>query len=180
MRSKGNDRRAGRGRSRAYRIALCGILTAIMLALGFLESRIPAGPVPGIKLGLSNCVLVCAIYSLGIPTAFLLMVLKVTLSGFLFGSVSAMMYAFAGGLLSMLVMAGLSRIRGIHIVAVSMAGGMMHNVGQVALSMAILKTPKLVYYMAVLMAVGLVCGAVSGVCANRLNRFLASGGVRRP
>jgi len=157
--------------SRVYRVALCGILTAIMLVLGFLESQLPAGPIPGIKLGLSNCLLVCAVYLLGIPTAFLLMILKVTLSGFLFGGVSAMMYAFAGGVLSMLVMSVLSRIRGVHIIVVSMAGGMMHNVGQVTLAMLILRTPKLVFYMAVLMLVGMACGAVSGICADRVKHI---------
>jgi len=158
--------------NRVYHVAFCGIFTAIMLALGFLESLLPTGPIPGIKLGLSNSLLVCAVYLLGIPTAFLLMILKVTLSGFLFGGVSAMMYAFAGGLLSMLVMSVLSRIRGVHIIVVSMAGGMMHNVGQVALAMLILRTPKLVFYMAVLMLVGMACGAVSGICAARVKCFL--------
>ena len=168
-----------KGKSRAYRAALCAILTAIMLVLGFVESLLPAGPIPGIKLGLSNSLLVCAIYILGIPTSFLLMILKVTLSGFLFGSVSAMMYAFAGGLLSMIVMSLLSRVRGIHTVVVSMAGGMMHNVGQVALAMWILETPRLAFYMAVLMAVGLVCGAVSGVCADRVKHLMMSGMPQR-
>lgn len=159
-------------RKRIHRITFCGLLTAIMLILGFFESQLPAGPVPGIKLGLSNSVLVLAVYMLGIPTSFLLMILKVTLSGFMFGSVSAMMYAFAGGLLSMIVMSLLSRIRGVHIVVVSMAGGVMHNVGQVALAMLILKTPQLMYYMAILMGVGMACGALSGTCASRVMRIL--------
>ena len=168
-----------KGRSRAYRVALCAILTAIMLVLGFVESLLPAGPVPGIKLGLSNSLLVCAVYTLGIPTSFLLMLLKVTLSGFLFGSVSAMAYAFAGGLLSMIVMSLLSRVRGLHTIVVSMAGGMMHNVGQVALAMWILETPRLVFYMAILMVVGLACGAVSGICADRVKRVMGSGRLRQ-
>ena len=159
-------------KKRIRRLTLCGLLTAIMLILGFFESQLPAGPIPGIKLGLSNSVLVFAVYMLGIPTSFLLMILKVTLSGFMFGSVSAMMYAFTGGFLSMIAMSALSRIKGVHIIVTSMAGGMMHNVGQVALAMLILKTPQLMYYMAVLMAVGLACGALSGVCADRVMRIL--------
>ena len=64
-----------------------------------------AAGVPGIKLGLSNGVLIFAVYMLNLPTAFVLMVLKVVLSGLLFGGVNAMMYAFAGGLVSMVFMA---------------------------------------------------------------------------
>ena len=159
-------------KNRIRRLALCGLFTAIMLILGFFESQLPAGPIPGIKLGLSNSILVFAVCMLDIPTAFLLMILKVTLSGFMFGSISAMMYAFAGGFLSMITMSLLSRIKGVHIIVISMAGGMMHNVGQVALAMLILKTPQLMYYMAVLMGAGLACGALSGICADRVIRIL--------
>lgn len=160
-------------REQTQRIALSGLLVALMLVLGFVESLIPvAAGIPGIKLGLSNGVLIFAVYMLGIPTAFVLMVLKVVLSGLMFGGVSAMMYAMAGGVLSMIAMALLSRVKGIHPVVVSMVGGVMHNVGQVGLAMIMLNTPKLLYYMAVLMIVGLICGAVTGVCADTVMKHL--------
>ncbi len=154
------------------KIALSGLLVAMMLVLGFIESLIPVGGIPGIKLGLSNGVLIFAIYMLGIPTAFLLMVLKVVLSGLMFGGVSAMMYAFAGGLVSMICMALLSRMKGIHPITVSMVGGVMHNVGQVGLAMIMLNTPKLMYYMAILMIVGLLCGALTGICATSVMKHM--------
>lgn len=160
-------------REKTRRIALSGLLVALMLVLGYVESLLPvAAGIPGIKLGLSNGVLIFAVYMLGIPTAFVLMVLKVVLSGLMFGGVSAMMYAFAGGLVSMIFMALLSRVRGVHVVVVSMVGGLMHNVGQVGLAMLMLKTPKLMYYMAILMAVGLACGALTGVCASSVMKHL--------
>ena len=115
---------------------------------------------------------IIAVFTCIISTAFVLMVLKVVLSGLLFGGVNAMMYAFAGGLLSMVCMALLSRVRGVHPIMVSMVGGVAHNVGQVALAMVILSTPSLMYYMAVLMAVGLGTGAVTGVAANLVMKHL--------
>ncbi|MBR6569968.1 MAG: Gx transporter family protein [Clostridia bacterium] len=155
----------------ARRVALCGMLLALMLVLGFVESQLPvAAGIPGIKLGLSNGVLIFAVYMLNIPTAYLLMGLKVLLSGLLFGSPSAMMYAFAGGVLSLTVMALLSRLRGVSPVVISMIGGLCHNVGQVALAMVILHTPKLVYYMAVLMVVGMITGLATGLAANGIIR----------
>ena len=155
----------------ARRIAICGMLLALMLVLGFVESQIPvAAGIPGIKLGLSNGVLIFAVYMLGVPTSFLLMTLKVLLSGFLFGSPSAMMYAFAGGVLSLTVMCVLSRMKGLSPIVVSMVGGLSHNVGQVTLAMIILHTPKLMYYMAILMVVGLVTGCATGVAANGIIR----------
>ena len=155
------------------RITISGLLLALMLVLGFFESRIPLNlAVPGVRLGLSNSVLIFAVYMLGIPNAFTLMALKVALSGFLFGGVSAMMYAFAGGLLSMIVMSVLSRVKGAHPVVVSMAGGVAHNAGQVALAMIVMETPKLMYYMVILMGVGMVCGLLTGVCADRVMKHL--------
>ena len=160
-------------RRQAERIALSGLLVALMLVLGYVESLIPvAAGIPGIKLGLSNGVLIFAIYMLGIPTAFVLMVLKVVLSGLMFGGVSAMMYAMAGGLLSMVCMSLLSKVKGVHPVTVSMVGGVAHNVGQVGLAMLMLRTPKLMYYMVILMLVGLACGALTGVCATSVMKHL--------
>ena len=47
-------------------IARHGLLTAMMLILGFLESRIPvAMAIPGVKLGLTNAVLLYALYLMG-------------------------------------------------------------------------------------------------------------------
>ena len=148
------------------RTALCGLLTAMMLVLGFIESMIPvAAGVPGIKLGLSNGVLMFALYMLDAPTAFVLMIVKVVLSGLMFGGVSAMLYAMAGGVLSMITMILLKKLK-FHILVVSMFGAVMHNVGQVAMAMLIVQTPQLIHYMAVLMLVGLVMGAITGVAAN--------------
>ena len=155
--------------SPVQRLALSALLTAVMLVLGYVESLVPTG-IPGIKLGLSNSVLIFAIYTLGVPTAFLLMIGKVLLSGFLFSGVNAMLYAFAGGLLSMLVMSLLYRMKSFHIVTVAMAGAVMHNVGQVALAMLMLGTDKLLSYMAVLMLVGLVTGFLTGTAAKILLR----------
>ena len=158
--------RANKRFNSVQKIALCGLLTAMMLVLGFIESLIPvAAGVPGIKLGLSNGVLMFALYMLDAPTTFVLMVLKVVLSGLMFGGVSAMMYAMTGGVLSVLTMILLKKLH-FHIIVVSMFGAVMHNVGQVAMAMLIVQTPQLIHYMAVLMLVGLVMGAITGVAAN--------------
>ena len=161
--------------AQSKRVALCGLLLALMLVLGYVESLLPAvSGVPGIKLGLSNGVLIFAVYMLNVPTAFVLMGLKVALSGMLFGGVSAMIYAAAGGVLSLTVMCLLSRVRGLHPVVVSMAGGVFHNVGQLGMAMLILQTPSLAYYLAVLMLSGLVTGAVTGVAASSVMKHVKS------
>ena len=49
-------------------LTLCAVLTAMALALSYLENLFPlslAIPIPGIKLGLANIVTVFALYALG-------------------------------------------------------------------------------------------------------------------
>ncbi len=147
-------------------VALCGLLTAMMLVLGFIESLIPVSfAIPGIKLGLSNSVLMFALYVLDAPIAFLLMLLKVILSGLLFGGVSAMMYAMAGGITSMLVMILFKHLK-FSMPVVSMLGAVAHSAGQVLLAMVILQTSQLLYYLAILTLISLLTGAVTGIAAQ--------------
>lgn len=161
-------------RDRTLRTAYSGMLIATMMILGYIESMLPAvGAVPGVKMGLSNSVLIFAVYLLDLKTAWLLMILKVMLNGFLFG-VNTVMYAMAGGVLSMIFMTLLSRVPGLHPVTVSMTGGVMHNVGQVAMAMLILRTKQLIFYMAVLIFIGMACGALTGVCAYSVMKHMRS------
>lgn len=149
------------------KLVLCGLLTALMLVLGYVESLIPIpSAVPGIKLGLANSVLLYALYMLNLPTAWLLMVLKVVLSALLFGGVNTMLFSLAGGVVSMLGMSILKKTAGISPIVISAVGGMLHNVGQVLMAMLLLHTTGLLGYMAVLMAVGLITGIVTGIAAN--------------
>ena len=154
-------------RSGTRRLALSALLVTVMLMLGYVESLIPTG-VPGVKLGLSNSVLILAICWLGVPWAVGLMLVKVLLSALLFSGVGAMLYALAGGVLSMLAMCVLYKSKGFGLAAVAVAGAVMHNVGQVCAAMLILKTDRLVYYMGALMLVGVVTGLVTGTAAKSL------------
>ena len=158
---------------RVQRVALCGMLLALMLVLGFVEGMIPlSATVPGIRLGLSNGVLIFAVYMLDIPTAYVLMALKVVLSSSLYAGFGAFPYALAGGVLSLTAMALLSRVKGMHPVTVSMVGGVMHNVGQVVMAMLMLSTTRLMYYLAILMFAGLATGGLTGVCAHQVMKNL--------
>ncbi len=96
-------------KSYAQRVARFGVLTALALVLGWLDRAIPvtwflSGAVPGIKLGLANTVLLYAVYLMDWKGCVLLMLAKVFLSGFMFGSMSAILYSLSGGVLSLAVM----------------------------------------------------------------------------
>ena len=93
----------------AQRVGRFGLLAALSLVLGYFDRAIPltmllSGAVPGIKLGLANTVLLYGVYMLDWKSCVALMLTKVLLSGFLFGSLSAILYSLAGGALSLMVM----------------------------------------------------------------------------
>ena len=96
-------------RPQTQRIARFGLLTALALILGLMDRAIPVsallgGALPGVKLGLANIVLLYAVYLMDVKSCILLMLTKVLLSGFLFGSMSAIIYSLAGGVLSLTIM----------------------------------------------------------------------------
>ena len=95
--------------SKALNVARFGLLAALSLVLGYLDRAIPvpwflSGAVPGIKLGLANTVLLYAVYLMDWKSCVALMLTKVLLSGFMFGSMSAIIYSLSGGALSLAVM----------------------------------------------------------------------------
>ena len=49
------------------KLTFMALLTTIMLILGYIESLFPIPGIPGIKLGLSNSVLMLALYWMGVP-----------------------------------------------------------------------------------------------------------------
>jgi len=160
-------------RQTTQRIALSGLLIAIMLVLGYLERFIPM-PIPQMKLGLSNSVLIFAVYMLDLPTAWLLMLLKVALSGLMFGTFlsTGWFLALAGGVLSMAAMTLLSRIKGFHIVTVSMMGSVMHIIGQIIAIMILAPSPAYLKLLGLLMLTGLGFGALTGICATAVMKQL--------
>ena len=67
-----------------------GMMLSMMLILGFVEKQFVLVPqAPAIKPGFSNIVLMYALCMLGDGPAFLLLCLKVILSGFLFAGISS-------------------------------------------------------------------------------------------
>ena len=71
----------------------------------------------------------------------------------------------AGAVLSLLGMIGLKATRQFSSVAVSVAGGVLHNVGQIGMACLLLETDVLRYYLPFLVLSGILAGVVIGVIA---------------
>ncbi len=159
----------------AKKIAYCAMLSALAVIFGYIEALFPFSfGVPGIKLGLSNLVIVSALYFLPAGWVFMVLILKVTLSSLIFGNISMLAYSMAGGVLSFFVMLIVKRIKGFSIVGASIAGGVSHNIGQLAVAVFMVQSIAPLYYSPVLIIAGAVTGGVIGTVAGRLRKIAKS------
>ena len=155
----------------AKKTALYGMFLALALVAGYLETLVPINPgVPGVKLGLANIVNMIVLYTVGFPAAMAFAMIRIILSGLLFGSGFAMVYSAAGAFLSMVVMALLKKTERFSAVGVSIAGGVFHNIGQILVAALVLETGALVYYLPVLILSGLAAGILIGILSGILIR----------
>ena len=154
-------------------ITTYGLLIALALVLSYVESLVPAFfAVPGMKLGLTNIVVVVALYKMDMKSALFINVIRILLVTFLFGNGASFLYSLAGGLLSYLIMILLFKMKDFSMVTVSIAGGIFHNVGQILVAMVIMNTTSLVYYMIILWFTGILTGAVIGIISYEVVKRL--------
>lgn len=147
-------------------LTLCALLTAMALALSYLENLFPlslAIPLPGVKLGLANIVTVFALYALGAGQALLILLARCFLGSLFAGNMNALLFSLFGGLCAMGTMVLLSRLRGLSVYGVSVGGAAAHNCGQVAAAVLTLGSGAPLYYLPVLLAVSLLTGGLTGL-----------------
>ena len=150
-----------------------GLLTALAFIFSYIESVIMVPvPVPGIKLGLANLVVLAALYRMGKGPAAFVSVIRVVLAGLTFHNTMMMLYSLAGCTLSLFVMILLKKTGRFGMVGVSAAGGVMHNLGQLLVAAALLETSALVWYFPALMVSGCITGIVIGVAGAEIVKRL--------
>lgn len=155
------------------KVATYGILIALAMILSYVEAQIPAFfAVPGMKLGLTNVVVLFALYRINNKSAFFINLLRILLVGLLFGNGMSIAYSLAGGMLSTLAMMLLKKFGKFQMVTVSIVGGVCHNIGQILVAILILQTTALAWYLLVLWFSGLASGLVIGLIGAELVKRL--------
>ena len=150
------------------KLCLLGLFTALGLVLSVLEQQLPGLPFlpPGVKLGLSNIAVMYTLFFLGFPEGLVLAVIKALFvlltRGLMAGSLS-----LAGGVLSVLLMAALTRTKASYVV-ISAVGGIAHNIGQLLVACLWLGTGFFSYYVPLLILSGTAAGALTGLALTVL------------
>lgn len=153
----------------ARHIATLSIFVTLGMIIGYMESLIPLPvPFPGFKLGLANIVTLVALYREGGKSAAVISILRVVLLGVLFQTASMMVYGLFGCVFSLAGMLLLYRTRRFSICGVSVAGGVLHNLGQLTAAWLYLQNASVFGYFPVLMIIGSVAGLITGTLAKLL------------
>lgn len=151
------------------------MLAAVALIFSYIEAIIPFSVgMPGIKLGFANVVIVYVLYRFDGRYAFAVNVVRIVLAGLLFGSAFSVLYALAGGMVSLCAMILIKKAGVFSATGVSMAGGVFHNLGQLAVAACVVQTAQVIIYFPVLIFSGVAAGIVNGIaaqlCLNRIKR----------
>lgn len=155
------------------KIPYYGLFAALAILMGYVEMLIPVPvPIPGVKLGLANVIIIIMMYFMDTKSAFFVSLIRVVLSGLLFAGFAGLLYSLAGAMLSFAVMALLKKADKFSIVGVSIAGGVFHNVGQIIVAALAVENVKMAYYLPFLLVSGVVTGMLIGIVAKTALGYL--------
>lgn len=162
---------------RTQRLTRLALLTTIALTIFMVEAQLPvAVPIPGVKLGLANVVTVYAVFALGPGDALMILIARVLLGAVFSGQMMTLFYSLGGGLLCWLVLVGLRPLLTPRQIWLSSPiSAVFHNLGQLLVAAALLKTWAVLAYLPYLILAGVAAGLFTGLCAqtflNRMERI---------
>lgn len=147
------------------RMVLTAMLFATAIVLSIVESMIPMPiPVPGVKFGLSNIVVMYAMFFLHKREALAIAILKGVFSAMTRGAVAGLL-SLTGGLFSIAIMAILMYVlkeKGSYFLY-SMCGAIFHNIGQFTAISILYTNMAMIYYLPVLLVSGIIAGTITSV-----------------
>ena len=152
------------------KIVTLGLLAALSLAIYAFESILPPIlPIPGIKPGLSNIIILFALKRFGKKEAGSVLLVRLLLSAFLFGNAISLIYSAAGGFLALLIEIVCDKIlSGKNLQITGAFGGLFHNIAQLIIAILIMQTPAIISYAPYLFISGMVTGLFTGFATHFL------------
>jgi len=159
--------------------ALVSLIIGVGLILGYIENLVfPQGIAFGIKIGISNIVVLFSLMFFGKRQAFVVAILKSVFSALLFSSISAVIYSFAGIVLSVFFMNALKKKfypDRVSLTGISIAGSAVFNIGQVIAATVLLKSFNCIYVLVYMLTLSIVTGFVTGYVTQLVLKRLKRG-----
>lgn len=149
------------------KIIFLAILTVLALIISLFESIIPLPIlVPGMKLGLSNIVILVTLVCFGFKETIVVAVFKSVLQVLATGIVSSFFYSFIGivfSVISMGIALKLNKNHFLSLIGISEIGALMFNIGQILVASVILNNFKIFSLLPFLTFTGIFTGYFVGI-----------------
>lgn len=157
----------------AKKIAYLGMFIALAFIFSYIEAMIPFYiPIPGLKLGLANIVVLTVLYTFNRKEALFVSMVRIVLVALTFSNTFSMIYSLAGGLLSWAVMSFFKKTNKFTIIGVSVVGGVSHNIGQLIAAAILMETFSMIYYLPALIVGGVITGIIIGYLSKSILKTL--------
>ncbi|HPY95623.1 MAG TPA: Gx transporter family protein [Candidatus Cloacimonadota bacterium] len=154
---------------------LLAFITAFTLSIYILEFFIPK-PLPFLKLGLSNVMIVYLLFSGLTIEALIVTIAKTIIGGFFTGTIfnPTTIMSLNGGLAAYFFMfLALKTKINFSVIGISLIGSVMHNLAQLfTVKFLVLQNQKIFYLVPVLLILALLTGFITGYIALLLLKHL--------
>lgn len=163
------------------KLTTLAMILTLGLVLSAIEMMIPMNFLPGVKIGLGNIATIIAIVMYGFFEGLFIAVVRTVVFLLLGGSAMSFAMAVSGGILATVVMFLLYRFlkRSFSIIGISIAGSVVHNIGQIVTVMLIYRSFAAAGYLPVLLFSGLIMGAITGFSAQQIMRLVPKKDLNR-
>lgn len=159
-----------RGKFVAKRVASVAVLTALSLITFLIENLFPPLFIPGAKLGLANAFSFAALIIYTPLEAFIVVSVRTLLGAVFAGNISAVLYSFTGGVISMSVSSVLMYTAHprVSVISISVIAAVLHNLTQNAVFVLLSFSPLAFSYAPYLTLLGILSGAFIGAVVTAI------------
>lgn len=151
------------------------MLISLSVVISIIESYIPIfnNIVPGLRLGLSNIIILFVLYKYNFKDSLYVSIVRVILVGLLRTGLFSISFWFSlsGAIFSIIFMYIAKKIKLLSVVGVSVVGSISHSIGQILIAIFILKNNNVIYYLPYLLILSIPTGVITGLITNKILKY---------
>lgn len=151
------------------------MLISLSVVISIIESYIPIlnNIVPGLRLGLSNIIILFVLYKYNFKDSLYVSIVRVILVGLLRTGLFSISFWFSlsGAIFSIVFMYITKKIKLLSVVGVSVVGSISHSIGQILIAIFILKNNNVIYYLPYLLILSIPTGVITGLITNKILKY---------
>ena len=161
---------------KAKKVILISLFVSVALIVSLLEYYIPI-PIPNVRLGLSNIIIINSILLFGFKETFFISFLKAILLVIILGNPISFIYNFSAGFTSIVTMYILNKFcsKYLSLIGISVLGSVSHVMVQILVSMVLLNTRTFIPFLGI---IGVFTGILVGIISNYMYKILRGNYVK--